>query len=130
MFVTHEVVLERLEGNDCGLSLEEDSDSKEDGIYGYMAEANTVLSLAALCSKGVLGAEEEDNLDSNSDATSPFLVPGDTIVPEFGMELFQPLTTVHAKLPIVVSIKRFIKRNLAHVGMVQCMNALADKVQK
>ena len=29
-----------------------------------------------------------------------------------------------------VSIKRFLKRNLAHVGMVQCMNALADKVQK
>ena len=31
---------------------------------------------------------------------------------------------------IKVSIKRFLKRNLAHVGMVQCMNALADKVQK
>ena len=29
-----------------------------------------------------------------------------------------------------VSIKRFLKRNLAHVGMAQCMNALADKVQK
>ena len=29
-----------------------------------------------------------------------------------------------------VSIKRFLKRNLAHVGMVQCMNALADKVHK
>ena len=29
-----------------------------------------------------------------------------------------------------VSIKRFLKRNLADVGMVQCMNALADKVQK
>ena len=29
-----------------------------------------------------------------------------------------------------VSIKRFLKRNLAHVGMVQRMNALADKVQK
>ena len=26
--------------------------------------------------------------------------------------------------------KRFLKRNLAHVGIVQCMNALADKVQK
>ena len=26
--------------------------------------------------------------------------------------------------------KRFLKGNLAHVGMVQCMNALADKVQK
>ena len=29
-----------------------------------------------------------------------------------------------------VSIKRFLKRNLAHVGMTQCMYALADKVQK
>ena len=29
-----------------------------------------------------------------------------------------------------VSVKRFLKRNLAHVGMVQCMNALVDKVQK
>ena len=24
--------------------------------------------------------------------------------------------------------KRFLKRNLAHVGLSQCMNALADKV--
>ena len=29
-----------------------------------------------------------------------------------------------------VSIKRFLKRNLANVGMVQCTNALADKVHK
>ena len=30
-----------------------------------------------------------------------------------------------------VSIKRFLKRNLAiHVWMAQCMNALTDKVQK
>ena len=29
-----------------------------------------------------------------------------------------------------VSIKRFLKRDLAHVGMVQCMNALVDKVHK
>ena len=29
-----------------------------------------------------------------------------------------------------VSIKRFLKRNIAHVGMAQCINALADKVQK
>ena len=29
-----------------------------------------------------------------------------------------------------VSIKRFLKRNLAHVWMVQCMNALADTVHK
>ena len=33
-------------------------------------------------------------------------------------------------LTVQVSIKRFLKRNLAHVGMVQCMNALADKVHK
>ena len=26
-------------------------------------------------------------------------------------------------------LKRFLKRNLTHVGMIQCMNALADKVQ-
>ena len=26
--------------------------------------------------------------------------------------------------------KRFLERNLVHVGMAQCMNALADKVQK
>ena len=26
--------------------------------------------------------------------------------------------------------KKISKRNLAHVGMVQCMNALADKVHK
>ena len=29
-----------------------------------------------------------------------------------------------------VSIKRFLKRNLAHIGIVQCMNTLADKVHK
>ena len=29
-----------------------------------------------------------------------------------------------------ISIKKFLKRNLADVGMVQCMNALADKVHK
>ena len=35
-------------------------------------------------------------------------------------------------LPVcyTISIKRFLKRNLPHVGMVQCMNALADKVHK
>ena len=40
-----------------------------------MAEANIALSLAALCSEGVLDAEEEHNLhvDSNSDAASPVL---------------------------------------------------------
>ena len=30
----------------------------------------------------------------------------------------------------IIFIKIFLKRNLPHVGMVQCMNALADKVQK
>ena len=29
-----------------------------------------------------------------------------------------------------VSIKRFLKRNLPHVGMAQCMNALVDNVYK
>ena len=29
-----------------------------------------------------------------------------------------------------ISIKRFLKRNLVHVGMAQCINALADKVYK
>ena len=27
-------------------------------------------------------------------------------------------------------MKRFLKRNLADVGMAQCINALADKVHK
>ena len=31
------------------------------------------------------------------------------------------------ELYLQVSIKRFLKINLAHVGMAQCMNALADK---
>ena len=50
--LTREKVLERLEGDDCELSLEEDSDFNEDGIYGYMAEVYIALSLAALCSEG------------------------------------------------------------------------------
>ena len=33
-------------------------------------------------------------------------------------------------LVMQVSMKRFLKGNLAHVGMAQCMSALADKVQK
>ena len=45
-------VLERLEGDDCELSLEEDSDFNEDRIYGYMAEVDNALSLADLCSEG------------------------------------------------------------------------------
>ena len=38
--LTCEEVLERLEGDGCELSLEEDSDFKENGIYGYMAEVD------------------------------------------------------------------------------------------
>ena len=60
--LTLEEVLERLENDDCGLSLKEDNDFKEDWIYGYVAEADIALSLAALCSEGVLNAKEEDNL--------------------------------------------------------------------
>ena len=52
------------------LPLGEDSDFKEDGIYGYMTEVDNALSLAVLCSEGVLNAGEEDNLDSNSDIAS------------------------------------------------------------
>ena len=61
-------VLERLEDDICELSLEEDSDLKEDGIYGYMAEVDNALSLAALCSEWVLNAGEKDDLGRNSDA--------------------------------------------------------------
>ena len=68
--LTLEEVLERLEGNVCELSLEKCSDFKKDDIYGYMAEIDIALSLAALCSEEVLNAGEEDNLDSNSDAAS------------------------------------------------------------
>ena len=50
--LTREEVLEKLEGDDCELSLEEDSDFNEDGIYGSMAEVDNALSLAALCSEG------------------------------------------------------------------------------
>ena len=67
--LTLEEVLERLEGDDCGLSSEWDSDS-EDGIYGYMAEADTAVSLAAMSSERVLDSGEDD-LDSDSDAASP-----------------------------------------------------------
>ena len=49
--LTLEEVLERLEGYDCELSLEEDSDFNEDGVYGYMAEVDNALGLAALCSE-------------------------------------------------------------------------------
>ena len=50
--LTQEKVLERLDGDDCDLSLEEDSDFNKDGIYGYHAEVDNALSLAALCSDG------------------------------------------------------------------------------
>ena len=53
--LTLEEVLERLEGYDCELSLEEDSDFNEDGVYGYMAEVDNALGLAALCSEWMLG---------------------------------------------------------------------------
>ena len=66
--LTLEEVLERLEGDVCEVSLGEDSDFKEDGIYGYMAEVDNALSLAALCSEGVLNVGEEDDLNSNNDA--------------------------------------------------------------
>ena len=44
--MTLEEVLERLEGDLCELSLEEDSDFKVDGIYGYTAKVDNILSLA------------------------------------------------------------------------------------
>ena len=50
--LTLEEILERLVGDDCELSLGEDSDFNEDRIYGYMAEVDNALSLAALCSEG------------------------------------------------------------------------------
>ena len=52
--LTREEVLESLEGDDCELSLEADSDFNKDGIYGYMAVVDIVLSmsLADLCSEG------------------------------------------------------------------------------
>ena len=54
--MTLEEVLERLEGDVCEFSLEEDSDFKEDGIYGYMAEVDNALHKAwQLCA--VKGAE-------------------------------------------------------------------------
>ena len=49
--LTLKEMLERLVGDDCELSLEKDSDFNEDGIYGYMAEVDNALSLAALCSE-------------------------------------------------------------------------------
>lgn len=37
-------VLKKLEGDNCGLSLEEDSDFEGDGTYGYMPETDTGLA--------------------------------------------------------------------------------------
>ena len=51
---TLEEVLERFGGDLCELSLEEDSDFKVDGIYGYMLRLIT-LSAWQLCA--VKGAE-------------------------------------------------------------------------
>ena len=78
--LTREEVLERLEGDDCELSLEEDSDFNEDGIYGYMAEVNNTLSLAALCSEGcwILGKKMA--------YAASLVQPVGTTVPVFGME--------------------------------------------
>ena len=45
--LTCEELLERLEGDDLKLSLEEDSDFNEDRIYGSMAEVDSALSLEA-----------------------------------------------------------------------------------
>ena len=42
--------------------LEEYSDFKEDGIYGYMAKLNNNLSLAALCNEAILIAGKVDDL--------------------------------------------------------------------
>ena len=49
--LTLEEILKRLVGDDCKFSLEEDSDFNKDGTYGYMAEVDNALSLAALCSE-------------------------------------------------------------------------------
>ena len=69
--LTLEEVLERIEGDDCGLSSNNDSDFVGDGIYGYMTEANTAVSLAAMGSEGALNAEEESDVDGDSNAASP-----------------------------------------------------------
>ena len=71
--MTLEDVVEKLEGDICELSLGENSNFKEDEIYGYMAEVDNTISLAALCSEEVLNAGKGYNLDSNSDNAS--LVP-------------------------------------------------------
>ena len=68
-YLTLEEVLERLKGDVCELFLEEDSDFKEDVIYGYMTEVDNT-QLGSFCSDGVLNAREKDELDSNSDAAS------------------------------------------------------------
>ena len=68
--LTLEEVLERLEGDDCGLSSEKDSDFTGDGIYSYIVEADKAVSLATISSEEALNAEEND-FDCDSDAASP-----------------------------------------------------------
>ena len=74
-FLTLDEVPKRLEGDICEVCSKEDSDFKGDGIwiYGYIAEGDITLSLAALCSEGVLDTEKEDDLDSNIDYASLIL---------------------------------------------------------
>ena len=56
-FFTCKEVLERLEGDECEVHLEEDSaDFNKVGICGYMAKGDNNLSLAVLCSEGCLNA--------------------------------------------------------------------------
>ena len=52
--------------DDWGFYLEEDSDFKGDGIYGYIAKANIALSLTATSSEGVLDADWDSDLDGNT----------------------------------------------------------------
>lgn len=59
--------------NDCVLLLEENSNFERDGICGWMAEADTALSLATM-SRGTLGVEDENDLDTYSEAASPVLL--------------------------------------------------------
>ena len=60
-FLTREEVLERLEGDDCGLSLGEDNaDFNKVGICGYMAKGDNALSLAGGTTVPVFGMEAVD----------------------------------------------------------------------
>ena len=46
------------------------------------------------------------------------------------MKFYCRCVHINQNLCTQVSIKRFLKRNLADGGTAQCMNALADKVRK